>query len=142
MPIPYNTSEALLFPAIGQSRFWVGSGRPFLVNKRGILVPAVLQDRHVASAPRGACVTSLDIPTPLASAVVLRTVVFHVRSRSAKSLLVRTAYEHAEAQLYPGSNTVYFQTFGGVGPVSLYGDDGGQCLEHVETYVATLPAGG
>jgi hypothetical protein len=142
MPIPYNTSESLLYPAIGQSRFWVGSGRPFLVDERGILVPAVLQDPQVASAPRGACLTSIDIPTPLGTALALRTVVFHVRSRSAKTLLVRTAYEHAEAQLYPGLNTVYFQTWGGVGPVSLYGADGGQCLERVETYVATLPAEG
>jgi hypothetical protein len=133
LPTPFDNSRSVLYASLGQARWSLGTAPALVLNSRGRPVLAHRRDDATVSAPAGACVGVLAVPTPVAAEPVLRTAVVAVRARRAGPGTLSFAGAPVSWSLPAGDSTVVFQTYGAIGPVAT---SPGVCLLSSRSFVA------
>ena len=133
LPTPFDNTRSVLYAALGQSRWNVGTSPALVLDGAAHVVPTRRRDDAMASAPSGTCAAILAASTPVADEPLLRTVLVTVQSPVSGPSTLTFAGAPVTWLLPAGRSTVVAQTYGSVGPVAA---PPGVCLREARSFIA------
>jgi hypothetical protein len=137
LPTPFDNTRSVLYPAIGDARWNIGTTPALVVDAMGRLVPSQMRDETTIRSRGGTCSGALAATTPVAAKPVLRTAVVTVSARRAGPATLTFAGAPVTWVFPAGRSTVVFQTYGRVGPLAA---SSGTCLLSSRAFVAGPPS--